>query len=113
MKEKKRNVLLRIFEKSWPAFKQKYPGYLTPHYESVINKVIGCGDPKFGYVEFLCLDCGQSRHLVGFSYKTKFCLRCSRVFAEDFVSEVMGKLHPGVVYRHLILTIPEQLRVLF
>jgi DNA-directed RNA polymerase subunit RPC12/RpoP len=109
----KPNILLQIFERSWDAFKQKFPSYSTSYYDSVIEKVIGCGDPQFGYLEYRCLDCGQSSHLVGFSCKTKFCLRCGRIFAEDFVTEVMGKLHPGVVYRHLILTIPEQLRSLF
>ncbi len=110
---KKTNLLLEIFKKSWSSFKQKHPGYATKYYDSIIKKVLACGDPGFGYVEFQCLDCGIGRHVVGFSCKTKFCLRCGRVFAEGFVSEVMEKLHEGVVYRHLILTIPEQLRSFF
>ena len=32
---------------------------------------------------------------------------------DDFVSQVSSMLHPGMIYRHIILTIPEQLREIF
>ena len=71
--------------------------------------MIGCGDPQYGYVEYGCMNCGNGKHRVAFTCKSFLCLRCGRVRSENFVNEVMSKLHSGVIYRHLILTIPDQL----
>ena len=57
--------------------------------------------------------CGGHRHQVAFTCKSNLCLRCGRVKSENFVYQVMNKLHGGVVYRHLNLTIPDQLQKLF
>jgi Putative transposase/Transposase zinc-binding domain len=111
--EKKKNLFLQVIEDNWERFKKKYSSYATVHYDEVIEKVLGCGDPEFGYVKFQCMNCGQDSKTVAFSCKSRFCLRCGRVSAAGFVEEIRAKLHPCVVYRHLILTIPEQLRVLF
>ena len=103
------NLFLAIVKDNWIPFKQKYLGYATEYYDSVIEKVLGCGDPEFGYIDFLCMGCGQDSKRVAFSCRSMFCLRCGRMFAAGFVEEVKTKLHVGVVYRHLILTLPQQL----
>lgn len=59
------------------------------------------------------MKCGLDSKTVAFSCKSRFCLRCGRISAAGFVEEIREKLHPGVSYRHVILTIPEQLRVMF
>ena len=107
------NIFLEIFKDNWIPFKQKFPGYATAYYDDVIKKVINCGDPNFGYSKYQCLHCGLSDKIVGFSCKSTFCLKCSRLVTADFVEEVQRKLHSGVVYRHLVLTIPSELRPLF
>ena len=110
---KNANTFIEILSDFWGKFKQKYPSFANDYYDSIIQKTTSCGDPKFGYIEYGCMHCGESKHLVAFSCKTKFCLRCGRVNAENFVKEVMAKLHQGIVYRHLILTIPDQLKSIF
>lgn len=107
------NPFIQILSDFWNKFKQKYPGYSSQYYDSIIEKTIGCGDPTFGYIEYGCTHCGGDKHRIAFTCKTKFCLRCGRVNSENFVKTVMDKLHPGVVYRHLILTVPEQLYQFF
>lgn len=107
------NVFLEIIKNHWIEFKVKYPSYDTEYYNGVIAKVINCGNADLGFMKYQCLCCGLDEKIIGFSCKTLFCLRCSRLAAADFVTEVQSKLHSGVVYRHLILTIPEQLRVIF
>ena len=111
--EKKSNTFIKIFENHWKDFTVKHPAYDTDHYQSVVKKMINCGDPSEGFIEYQCTYCGEENYVIGFSCKSGLCLRCGAMRALDFVEEVMAKLHPGVVYRHLTLTIPEQLRVLF
>ena len=109
MTKSTKNPFVEIFKDFWTDFKEKYPSYQPEYYDTVVGKMLGCGDPAFGYIEYGCMHCGQHKHLVAFTCKSNLCLRCGRVKSENFVYEVMNKLHPGVIYRHLTLTIPDQL----
>jgi hypothetical protein len=110
---RKSNTFTDIFEHHWDKFKTKYPAYNSEHYNSVVSKMLSCGDPSEGFIEYQCTYCGKENHIIGFSCKSSLCLKCGAIRAFDFVEEVMAKLHSGIIYRHLTLTIPEQLRSLF
>jgi hypothetical protein len=103
----------KIFIDHWFDFKQNHPKYNTPQYEDAIRKMLDCGKESGGYSEYRCGHCGCDFHRIGFSCKSCFCLSCSKVYVDDFVSQVSSKLHPGVIYRHIVLTMPEQLRQAF
>lgn len=109
----KTNPFIKILKNSWAKFKKTYTEYETDYFNTVIQKVINCKDPKLGYVEYRCMKCGNGFHKVAFSCKSRFCISCSRTSSMDFIDEMMTKLHPGVIYRHLILTIPKELRDFF
>jgi hypothetical protein len=47
------------------------------------------------------------------SCKSSLCLRCAKVYADNWVSQVSQVLHPGVIYRHIILTVPAMFRTTF
>lgn len=113
MNKKISNHFIEILKRSWSKFKRKHSSYEIEYYDEIVKKVIHCRDPEFGYVEYQCMECGRGIHRVGFSCKSKFCIHCSRKSSKDFIDEMMCKLHPDIVYRHLILTVPEQLRRFF
>ena len=76
--------------------------------------MLGCGDPdKMGYIEYRCLQCGEGTHRVAMSCKSSLCLRCAKVYVDNWVSQVSQMLHEGVIYRHIVLTVPEILRQTF
>lgn len=106
---KKPNLFVEIHKDFWSDFKAENKRYATEYFDKIVNGMIECGDPQFGYIEYGCMHCGSSRHVVGFTCKTHYCLRCSRVFAEKFVDQLTSQLVPGMVYRHLILTMPKKL----
>ena len=66
-----------------------------------------------GYIEYRCLHCGQGKHLVAMSCKSSLCLRCAKVSVDNWVSQVSKVLHEGVIYRHIILTVPAMFRTTF
>jgi hypothetical protein len=69
--------------------------------------MLDCGNPeKMGYVEYRCLHCGLGKHLVSMSCTSSLCLRCAKVYVDNWVSQVSKMLHAGVIYRHIILTVP-------
>ena len=108
------NVFKQIFVDHWQGFKQFRPRYDTPYYESLVDKMLDCGNPdKMGYIEYRCLDCGQGKHRVSMSCKSSLCLRCAKVYVDNWVSQVSKVLHEGVIYRHIILTVPAMFRTPF
>lgn len=108
------NVFKQVFVDHWQGFKQFRPRYDTPYYESLVEKMLDCGNPdKMGYIEYRCLDCGQGKHLVSMSCKSSLCLRCAKVYVDDWVAQVSKMLHEGVIYRHIVLTVPDVLRTPF
>ena len=76
--------------------------------------MLACGNPmKMGSVEYRCLHCGQGQHLVAMSCKSSLCLRCAKVYADNWVSQVSTVWPEGVIYRHIILTVPAMFRSTF
>ena len=104
-----KNLFKQIFIDGWEAFKQRHPRYADV--DEVVQKMLGCGDPTKGHAVYVCPNC-QERRVVAFSCKSQFCLSCAKVYGEAWVATVQAMLLPGVKYRHLILTLPEGLRVL-
>jgi len=39
-------------------------------------------------------------------FKSSLCLRCAKVYVDHWVSQVSQMLHEGVIYRHIVLTVP-------
>src|SRR5688500_14357953 len=108
------NVFQQIFADHWEAFRQTQPRYQTAYYADLVAKMLACGNPKhMGYVEYRCLQCGQGHHVVAMSCKSSLCLRCAKVYADNWVSQVSKALHEGVIYRHIILTVPARFRTPF
>lgn len=103
----------KIFEDHWSAFKLKYPAYNNEFYDQAIQKMLGCGDVSNGYTEHRCTTCGKDVRRIPFTCKSTFCLSCGKVYSDSVVSQVSKILHPGVTYRHIVLTVPEQLRNMF
>jgi hypothetical protein len=108
------NVFKQIFGEHWDGFTRVYPRYNTRYYAGLVDKMLRCGNPdQMGYIEYRCLHCGQGKHLVAMSCKSSLCLRCAKVYVDNWVSQVSQMLHEGVIYRHIVLTVPAILRPTF
>jgi len=108
------SVFQQSFADHWEAFQHAHPRYQTPYYNGLVGKMLACGNPKkIGYMEYRCLYCGQGKHVVAMSCKSSLCLRCAKVAVDNWVSQVSRGLHEGVIYRHIILTVPAMFRTIF
>ena len=108
------SVFQQIFAEHWDEFQRAHPRYQTSYYDGLVAKMLACGNPeKMGYVEYRCLHCGQGKHVVSMSCKSSLCLRCAKVSVDNWVSQVSKVLHEGVIYRHIILTVPAMFRTTF
>lgn len=108
------SVFQQIFAEHWETFQQAHPRYQTRYYDALVRKMLACGNPvQMGCVEYRCLHCGQGEHVVSMSCKSSLCLRCAKVYVDNWVSQVSQGLHEGVIYRHIILTVPAMFRTTF
>jgi hypothetical protein len=108
------SVFKQIFADHWGAFQYAHPRYQTSYYDGLVAKMLACGNPEqIGYIEYRCLHCGQGKHLVAMSCKSSLCLRCAKVYVDNWVNQVSKVLHEGVIYRHIILTVPAMFRTTF
>lgn len=108
--ESSKNTFKQIFRDGWEAFKARYPRYEAV--EEVVQKMLGCGEYENGYAVYICPECKKEK-VVPFSCKSSFCLTCAKTYTMNWVEKVGRMLHEGVKYRHLVLTVPEALRVWF
>jgi len=108
-----KDIFKSIFKDNWDEFKILNPRYDTDQYEVPVQKMLGCGEEFNGYSEYGCMHCGRDTRRVPFSCKSCFCLSCAKQYVDDFVSQVSKMLHSGVIYRHIVLTLPDQLRDVF
>ncbi len=73
-----------------------------------VEKALGCGNPENGYTLYKCLECGHS-HMVAFTCKSRFCTRCGKKYIDNWVEKQVDNIL-DTNHRHLVFTIPEQLR---
>jgi hypothetical protein len=95
------SVFKQIFSDHWSEFQHAHPRYQTADYDRLVEKMLGCGNPEImGYIDYRCSQCGQGHHRVAMSCKSSLCLRCAKVYVDNWVSQVSHVLHPGVIYGH-------------
>ncbi len=108
-----KNTFKKIFYNHWDAFKQANPRFNNSDYDENIQKMLDCGDPnKMGFVQYVCCSCGETRR-IAFTCKSCFCLSCAKGYTDRWSDFIGRRLLPGVTYRHVVLTMPEFLRVWF
>lgn len=101
----------KIFIDHWNSFVKLYGNRVRPHIFKEVEKMIECGSLEKGYLVFKCEACGEE-HKVGFSCKSRLCTSCGKKRTEDWVLKFSNKIST-VNHRHMVFTIPEELRVYF
>ena len=102
-----KNRLIQIFQDHWGEFKRFHPDIVDDNIETNVQKMMGCGMFSNGYAEYRC-SCGYVKK-VPFSCKSRFCLRCSKVYIDNWVAKMKQTIFAKVNHRHIILTVPGSL----
>ena len=99
-----------IFADHWDDFvAQGYP--IRSAVSKNVDKIIKCGEPSMGHAIYHCNQCGNIKHLY-FTCKSRFCNSCGSKYIQDRASSISSKLIK-CKHRHIVFTIPEELRVFF
>jgi hypothetical protein len=105
----KRITFKQIFSEQWEPFKSE--NKIRPVVEKEVEKMLKCKEISNGFMEYLCPHCGE-RKKVAFTCKSRFCTSCGKVYIDEWVGELCTQLL-DVGHRHMVFTIPEELRETF
>jgi len=103
-----KNIVVRVFREHWARFKEFRPEHITGDIEENVEKMLGCGLLENGFFEYMCLSC-LNTHKVGFTCKSRFCLRCSKVYIDRWLDRMKKSIFKWIEHRHVILTVPGSL----
>ena len=107
---KKSFTIKEILADHWDDFLAL--GYhLRPSITKNVIKVINCGDPSFGHFLYFCDHCHEFKY-VPFRCKSRFCNTCGATYVDERAKSISFKLIK-CNHRHLVFTIPEELRIFF
>ncbi|WP_238902036.1 MULTISPECIES: transposase [unclassified Clostridium] len=100
-----------ILKNHWEEFLKLYGHRVRKNVKREVEKVLECGDLSKGYIEFKCHKCNESKK-VAFTCKSRFCTSCGKIYVDNWIENMLGKLI-NVRHRHIVFTIPEELREIF
>lgn len=107
----KKGKMRLILEDHWASFMSKYDKKIRPNVKAEVDKVLRCKDTRYGYIELKCEKCNEIKK-IGFTCKSRFCTSCGKIYVDKWIESMLSKLI-NVRHRHIVFTIPKELRVYF
>jgi hypothetical protein len=106
-----KGIIKQIFIEHWDGFTKKYGNNIRESVFHEVKKMMQCGSLENGFLEFKCDSCGETKK-VGFTCKSRLCSSCGKIRIDDWVEDLVKRM-ARAHHRHVIFTIPEELRVIF
>ena len=110
----KKFTIKDIFLDNWNAFVREMASLNITIRKTIrheVEKIIGCQDPNNGFALYACTKCQAILH-VPFTCKSRFCNTCGAKYSKDRALSMASKLL-DCPHRHVVFTIPEELRKYF
>jgi hypothetical protein len=93
---------------NWNNFKSQHAALIRPAVIYNVERVLSCKTDDLGFHQYVCPQCGTSKK-VPHTCKSRFCSSCGKVAVDNWVHTSISKF-PDIQYRHIVFTLPEQLR---
>lgn len=94
---------------NWDAYKHKHKRKLRRVETEEVEKMLTCGER--GYRMYFCPTCGEVK-VIHFGCNSRVCTHCGKKFTDKWANIIARKSF-NVKHRHVVLTIPEELRSFF
>ena len=86
-----KNIFSSFFFEYWEQIKFNFDEKRRKNIWKNVCAFLRCGNPKFGYAEYICPDCFE-KLVVPFTCKSKFCPSCGIVYAEKWAHSLHEQL---------------------
>jgi len=103
----RKEAFRQVFRDHWEIYKEEYS--TRDIEDESVQKMLSCGEGANGYAEYICTHCGEGRKIVPFTCKSRFCPSCGKRYTDEWVRRVKGAIL-DLTHRHIVFTIPEELR---
>ena len=90
------------------------PFLTQQHFEYIkasINKFLLCRDIKAGFIKYTCTECGHY-HTIPITCKSRLCPSCGFKYSATWTQKMINDIL-NIPHRHILFTIPEELRAFF
>jgi hypothetical protein len=103
-------TIKQIFKDHWDDFCLAYPN-IRPVVFAEVEKALECGDLSKGYAFCYREHCNRLKY-VPFRCKSRFRDTCGVAYGQDRADSIAAKLI-NCKHRHIVFTVPEELRIFF
>ena len=105
-------TIKQILQENWDSFYDKNKELIRPVVVENVKKVMSCGDKSIlGYNTYVCPEC-RKKVFVAHTCKSRFCNKCGKVKNDEWVEKAQTRLF-NIPHKHLVFTIPWEIRLLF
>lgn len=94
---------------NWDVYRYRHRDELRSVEIAEVEKMLSCAE--HGYRLFECSGCGEVM-VVHFGCNSRICTHCGKRFTDQWAESIARKMF-DVKHRHVVLTIPEELRSVF
>lgn len=109
-----KRILKDHFAGFWYLHERLFPASYREDIKETVLKTIKCRSSDLGYAKYEFLGCeGNPRPVfVCFTCKSRFCNKCGKKYTDDW-SDKQQELILNVPHRHMVFTVPQELRNIF
>ena len=100
-----------IFQDHWDVFVSNNPNKIRDSVKKEVHKMLGCGRIENGFTVYKCPSC-ENEVLVPFTCKSRFCTSCGKLYRDKWAEKLESRLI-NCPHRHIVFTIPRELRIYF
>jgi len=110
-KMSKTNIIQQIFKDHFGAFLKENGSRVRKNVIFEVNKMINCRNESKGYTKYKCPKCGEIKR-VAFTCKSRFCTSCGKIYKDNWVENFVNRII-NYKHKHVVFTIPEDMREIF
>jgi hypothetical protein len=109
-----KQILKDHFDGFWKLHSGRFPESYRNDIKETVEKTIKCGTRDLGYARYECVECEDKTYpvLVCFTCKSRFCHKCGKKYTDDWSDKQQDMIF-NVPHRHMVFTIPKELRMIF
>lgn len=109
-----KRILKDHFDGFWKIHSDLFPASYREDIKETVEKAIRCGSSDLGYARYECLGCEGDPNpvFVCFTCKSRFCHKCGKKYTDDW-SDKQQEMIFNVPHRHMVFTVPRELRNVF
>jgi hypothetical protein len=116
---KKRGIVKQIlkdhFHGFWELHVNQFPEEMRESIQEAVKKSVRCGTRDMGYARYECKGCKEGDPqpvFVCFTCKSRFCHGCGKKYTDEWAEKQEERIL-NVPHRHMVFTVPKELRKYF